>query len=502
MSEPVSQSSRHLISILIPVYNERVWLRPCVERVITAPLPDGLDREIIIVDDASNDGTHDVALELAHRFAPIVRLIRQPKNFGKGAAIARAIQEIRGQFAIFQDADLEYDPADYPALLRPLLDGYADVVYGSRFVPRGMRRVLNYHHELGNRFLTALSNLCTGLNLTDMETGYKAFRSDVLRTIPIRSRRFGIEPEITAKIAKRRCIVYEVPINYHGRNYAEGKKIGWRDGIAAIFTILRFWLLDDCYEGRYGHQILVEMSLARRFHEWMAQLMLPHLGLRILEIGSGIGNLSRWLPRRERLVLSDSDPTYLRLLAEAWAGHPIVSVVKFDLNSDADAAALATHRFDTIVCANVLEHIADDAGALRRLASLLEPRGHLVLLVPQYPALYGPYDRQLGHHRRYRCKDLCQLVEAAGLRVVRTRSFNFAAIMGWWWNSIVLRRSSMSRWQIKCFDLLVPLMRHLERPIPLPGLSLLLVAEQPAAPTPTTGHSAAVPAVVTSASTP
>ncbi|MCX7818032.1 MAG: bifunctional glycosyltransferase/class I SAM-dependent methyltransferase [Kiritimatiellae bacterium] len=482
MSGASEPTGRRLVSILIPVYNERTWLRPCVERVLAAPLPDGLDREIIIVDDASDDGTAQIARDIERQHAPVVRVIRQPVNQGKGAAIARAIGEMRGQFVIFQDADLEYDPADYPVLLRPLLEGHADVVYGSRFVPRGMRRVLNYHHQLGNRLLTTLSNLCTGLNLTDMETGYKAFRADVLRTIPIRSRRFGIEPELTAKIAKRRCVVYEVPINYHGRSYAEGKKIGWRDGVAAIFTILKFWVVDDCYEDRYGHAILAEMSLARRFHQWMAQVMLPYLGLRILEVGAGIGNLSRWLPRRERLVLSDHDPTYLRLLGDAWAGHPIVRVARFDLDSDADADALAAERFDSVVCANVLEHIADDAAALRRLARVLEPGGRLVLLVPQHPALYGRYDRELGHHRRYRRETLRELVEASGLRVVHMRSFNFAAMLGWWWNSVLWRRRSMSRWQIKAFDLLVPLVSRLERHVQLPGLSLLCVAERPAGP--------------------
>jgi len=481
MSAAADTAERRLVSILIPVYNERLWLRPCVERVLAAPLPDGFEREVIIVDDASDDGTAQIARDLEQRHAPVVRVVRQPRNQGKGAAIARAVREMRGQFAIFQDADLEYDPADYPALLRPLVEGHADVVYGSRFLPRAMRRVLNYHHEIGNRFLTALSNLCTGLNLTDMETGYKAFRADVLRTIPIRSRRFGIEPEITAKIAKRRCVVYEVPINYHGRGYAEGKKIGWRDGVAAVFTILRFWIVDDCYEERYGHQILAEMSWARRFHEWMAELILPDLGVRILEVGAGIGSLGRCLPRRERLVLSDRDPLYLRLLADAWAGHPIVSVAKFDLESDADAAALAAHPFDTVVCANVLEHVADDAAAVRRMASVLEPGGRLVLLVPQHPALYGRYDRELGHHRRYRREDLRRLLEAAGLRIVRERSFNFAAMIGWWWNSVVLRRRSMGRWQVKLFDLIVPLMRRVERRLALPGLSLLMVAERPVA---------------------
>lgn len=466
-----------LVSIMVPAYNERAYLARCVQRVLAAPLPAGLRREVLLIDDGSTDGTAEVARELAARHAPNVRAVLLPRNSGKGAALARGIQEMRGQFTVFQDADLEYDPADYMALLTPLIEGGADIVYGSRFVPRAMRRVLNYHHEIGNRFLTALSNLCTGLNLTDMETGYKAFRADILRTMPIRSRRFGIEPEITAKVAKRRCIVYEVPINYHGRTYAEGKKIGWRDGLAAIFTILRFWLIDDCFEDRPGHSTLAGLSRARRFHDWLAQAILPHLGFRILEVGSGIGNLSRRLPRRELLMLSDIDPEYLRQLSDAWRGHAIVRVARFDLTSDTDAAALASLDFDTIVCLNVIEHIENDAAALRRLRRLLAPGGRLVLLAPQYPALYGSFDRTLGHYRRYTRAEMAARVEAAGFVIRQMSSFNFPAILGWWLNSRVLRRREFGRLQLWLYDLMVPFFKRLERWLPLPGISLLCVAE-------------------------
>ena len=308
------EGSRHvsaMLSILVPVYNERAYLGRCIERVLAAPLPGGLAREIILVDDASTDGTTDLVRAIATRHPGTVRAFFQQPNQGKGAAIRRAVQEMRGQYAIFQDADLEYDPREYVDVLRPILEGHADVVYGSRFASRTMRRVLNYHHALGNRFLTGMSNWFTGLNLTDMETCYKVFRSDVLRTIPLRSNRFGLEPEITAKIAKRNCVVYEVPISYYGRSYSEGKKIGWKDGVSALLTILKYWVIDDCFEERTGHDILRDLSHARRFNLWMVRTIQRYLGLRILEIGSGIGNISHLLPQREKLTVSDVDSVYL-----------------------------------------------------------------------------------------------------------------------------------------------------------------------------------------------
>ncbi len=307
-----------LLSILIPVYNERAYLRTCIEKVIAAPLPTGIERELILVDDASTDGSDSVIQSLVESYPDKIRSFHQPHNMGKGAAIRRAVAEMRGQYAVIQDADLEYDPREYVDLLRPVLEEGADVVYGSRFCIRHMRRVLFYHHKLGNLLLTHLSNLTTGLDLTDIETCYKLFRADLLKTIPLRSNRFGFEPEITAKISKRGCSVYEVPISYHGRGYAEGKKIGWKDGLSAIYTILKYWLIDDCFEERYGHAVLRGLSGARRLSRWMVTVIEPFLGDRILEIGSGIGNISRFLPKRERLTVSDMDPVYLELFQSAF----------------------------------------------------------------------------------------------------------------------------------------------------------------------------------------
>lgn len=227
------------LSVLIPAYNEERTLERCVRAVLEQPLPGELTLEIVLVDDGSNDGTWQVMERLAADSDGRITAHRQDINRGKGAAIRRAIELMTGDLAIFQDADLEYDPADYPRMLRPILDGRADVVFGSRFTS-GERRVLFFWHCMANKFLTLLSNMLNDTNWTDMETCYKAFASSVLRSIPLTANRFGIEPEITAKVARNRYRMYEVPVSYHGRSYEDGKKIGWRDGIAALWFIVKF----------------------------------------------------------------------------------------------------------------------------------------------------------------------------------------------------------------------------------------------------------------------
>jgi glycosyltransferase involved in cell wall biosynthesis len=222
------------LSIVIPVYNEKDTVLELVRRVRAVALP--LEREIIIVDDFSTDGTRDLIRGLE---GPDARVLFQPKNMGKGAALKTGFAAATGDIVLVQDADLEYDPAEYPALLAPILDGRADVVYGSRFLS-GPHRVLLFWHSVGNKILTAFSNMVTNLNLTDMETCYKVFRREVLAGMTLKSGRFGFEPEFTVKVAKLKCRIYEVPISYSGRDYAEGKKITWKDGLAALWHILRY----------------------------------------------------------------------------------------------------------------------------------------------------------------------------------------------------------------------------------------------------------------------
>jgi glycosyltransferase involved in cell wall biosynthesis len=233
------------VSVVMPVYNELPTLRAALERVMRAPL----ELEVLCVDDGSTDGSDKVLRELQTEY-PQIRLLQQPRNLGKGAALRRGIQEATGDFLIIQDADLEYDPADYPALLDPLIQGKADVVYGSRFLGSRPHRVLYFWHSLGNRVLTLISNCLTNINLTDMETCYKAFRREVIQAIPLKEDRFGFEPEVTVKIAKRRLRIYEVGVGYWGRTYEEGKKIGWRDGFRALWCLLKYSVTEPVVAAR------------------------------------------------------------------------------------------------------------------------------------------------------------------------------------------------------------------------------------------------------------
>ena len=225
------------LSVVMPVYNEQPTLRTVVERVLSV----GLEIELICVDDGSTDGSRQILSDLEKEH-PEMRVLLQPRNMGKGAALRRGIQDATGDYVIIQDADLEYDPSDYRSLLEPMENGQADVVYGSRFVGARPHRVLYFWHSVGNWVLTLISNMITNLNMTDMETCYKVFRREVIQAIPLEEDRFGFEPEVTIKIAKRQLRVYEVGISYWGRTYAEGKKIGWKDGLRALWCLAKYGL--------------------------------------------------------------------------------------------------------------------------------------------------------------------------------------------------------------------------------------------------------------------
>ncbi len=466
-------STPPILSVIVPCHNERSTVAELLKRVIAVPV----SKEIIVVDDASTDGSPDIVEQLAKR-EPVIRLIRIEKNVGKGAALRRGFAEARGEVVIVQDADLEYEPSEYPRLLQPILDGDADVVYGSRFAGHP-RRVMLYWHTVGNSLLTWLSNITTNLNLTDMETCYKAFRREIITSIPLESNRFGFEPEITAKIARRGYRLYEVPISYHGRDYWEGKKIGWKDGVSAIWTIFKYGLFDRGDNIAEGYVTLERMGKLSRYNKWIWDSISKYVGDRVLEVGAGIGNMTRVMYGRELIVATDVELPYLHILRNRFSRNPTIRVAKLDLNSEADCTALKEYHFDTVVCLNVLEHIEDDHGALRRLYQLLEPGGHLLLFVPADQRLYGEIDKQVGHFRRYSLDQLKELVQSEGFAVPDIFHQNVFGRLGWWFNGRILRRSHVPAGQSRIFDLMVPIMRRLEGNHPSKGLSLVAVAAKP-----------------------
>src|SRR5262245_54733064 len=466
------------LSVLVPVYNEVGTMRTLLERVRAVPLP----KEVIVVDDCSTDGT-DVALEEFRAETPETpdfRLVvlRHDRNRGKGAAVRTAIGSMTGDIAVIQDADLEYDPREYPRLIQPIVDGHADVVYGSRF-SGSPRRVLLFWHTVGNRLLTLLSNMCTNLNLTDMETCYKVFKADVLKRIPIRSDRFGLEPELTAKVAHLRCRVYEVPISYHGRGYAEGKKIGWKDAFSAVWTILQFRFRPDIGREDAGYTTLRRVQVLRRYNAFLWEQLKPFVGQRVLEVGSGTGLLTAYLASRQRVLATELDPEYVALLERTYAGRPNIEVRRLDLSQLA-TAGLAPGSFDTVICSNVLEHIENDAAALAAMRTLVSPGGRVVLVIPALKALYGEIDRAIEHHRRYSRDEIQDKLVRAGLAIEHLSFFNMIGVPGWWLNSRVLKRRAVPGIQARLNDFLVPLLRLEKRFGPPVGMSLLAVGRIPA----------------------
>jgi glycosyltransferase involved in cell wall biosynthesis len=471
------------LSILMPVYNERTVVERCISLVITAPLPENMERELVIVDDCSTDGTWEILQRLAAGF-PQICLFRHERNAGKGAAVRTAIEKATGDFSLIQDADLEYDPSEYPRLLKPLLDGHADAVFGSRYMAGEQTRVLPFWHSMINKGLTLASNMFCNLNLTDMETCYKVFRTDLLKSIPIRSDRFGFEPEIVMKSAKRKFRIYEVPISYHGRTYEEGKKIGWKDGLKALGVILKFWLIDDLYAAPYGRGVLNNLTGTPQYLSWLARKLRPHVGDAVLEVGAGIGNISgRLMARRVLYVAAEKDPLHLHALRNRFLRTPNVVVQRIDPEIPQDLAGLE-NCFDTVLCLNVLEYLDSPERVVRSLATTLKPGGVLIVLVPRGPGLFGTLDRSLGHKRRYAVADACRLMESQGLVVDQSLGFNKAGTPPWFAYSKLLGSRTINKPVLKIFDKTVWVWRRLDGLMPWPALSLIVVARKPAAPAP------------------
>ena len=478
-------SASTTLSILVPVYNEQYLVQPSLERLKILAESPLLDRiEIIVVDDGSTDNTAAVLREFENSLAgsPDPKLewlfLRHGINQGKAAAIQTALVRANAELTVIHDSDLEYHPLDLLKMVRVFLDEQADAVFGSRFLASEYRRVLFFRHELGNRFLTLLCNVVSDLNLTDMETCYKMVRTTLLKSIPLVGKGFEIEPEISIKLAKRGARIFEVPIRYAGRTYQEGKKIDWMDGLRAIFAILRFGFSDYIYaEDVYGSQVLGRLNRAPRFTKWMADVIRPYVGEKVLEIGAGIGNLTLQLIPRRMYWASDINPLYLTYLENIGLNRPYMRVGYTD--GENSESFPKEQKFDTVICLNVVEHLADDLAALNNIRGVLEDGGRAIVLVPCGPWLFGTLDEVLGHQRRYTKKQLVELAEKAGFHLENVMAFNRVGVIAWWLNGRLLRKRTFGLWQIKMLNLLTPLFRVLDNFLPLPSLSLIAVLSKP-----------------------
>jgi glycosyltransferase involved in cell wall biosynthesis len=464
-SRPVS------LSILVPVYNEQYLVETSLQRLEVLAESPLIERvRVIVVNDASTDQS-SAALRQFRGSIPGSKLsafewifLDHEENRGKGAAIRTAIAHVDTDLTVIHDADLEYHPSDLEKMIPLFLTEDADAVFGSRFLSGDFRRVLLFRHSLGNKLITLLTNLVTDLNLTDIETCYKMVRSDLLKSIPWESDRFGIEPEITVKLAKRNARIFEIPIRYSGRTYAEGKKITWKDGVRALGALIKFGISDRIYvDDEYGGRILARLNRAPRFTRWMAETIKPYVGERVLEIGAGTGNLTENLVPRSFYMASDINSQYLSRLEKLRQTRPYLRVQRTDA---AQQDTYPAEQFDTVVCLNVVEHLHDDVGALRNIRHALDE-----------PALFGSLDKVLGHYRRYTREQLIRACEDAGFTIQTLLKFNRIGAPGWWWNGKVLKRETFGLWQMKLLNWLVPFVRPIDRFLPFPHLSWIAILQ-------------------------
>lgn len=480
------------LSIIIPVFNEILCFQAFLDQLKTAPLDqcESIDSaELIFVDDGCMDGTQDVLQELAKSDAfsfscgnrAEIKLLVQPSNLGKGAALRRGIEVAQGDIILFQDADLEYSPKDFPNLVNPITKGHSDVVFGTR-VNGTTRIIFSFWESWFNSKLTGLSNLLNNVNLTDVMVGYKAFRGDLLRALSLKSDGYGIEPELASKAARARVKICETPISYRARVQEEGKKTGLWAKLSCVLAILRFGMLDRTPFKAGVNQTLT--ALDQTANVIYAPLLMKAMHgmipqgekLRILEIGSGIGSVSKFLLDFGELTATDISKRYTEILGDRFGHRKNVQVLQWDA-SEPPPQDLGT--FDLIVSFNVLEHIEDDKKALSIWSGLLRENGKLVVLVPNNPALYTPIDKSLCHFRRYTKNSLETLSRETGLTIKKSFYGNALGILGWFVVGKVLRRATISDGSLSLYKVLKKIFGPIEKLVErYTGLSLIVVVSR------------------------
>jgi len=483
-AEPRESVDSACATIVVPCFNEASTMEILLDRVLSSPFC----AEVIVVDDGSTDDSAAIARSVHDSR---LRVIEHGLNLGKGAALRRGFQEASAPFVIIQDADLEFDPAIYATLLEPLVAGDADMVIGSRFTSMP-HRVLRFRHAVGNKVLTLLSNCLTNLNLSDVMSGAKAFRRQVLEGIEIEQDRFGVESELAAKIAWGGWRVYEVGISYEGRSTEERRSATWNAALGNLYAILRYSGIGvriakprerfDAVGFADADDELADtldsLDDAGNYADWIVELMASHLGPRVLEVGAGHGTMSaRLRDHAETVTASELSPRAAAILRERFAEDPKVRVVEGDIDSAAE-----TGPFDSVVMINVLEHIPDDRAALASLFDCLVPGGTVAIYVPAYEVLYSDFDRDIGHCRRYRRSTITQALTASGFEMVGVRYLSLPGAIAWLIVARMANRQPTNRSIATAYDrAVIPILRRVEARWEMPaGQSLLAIARKPA----------------------
>ena len=482
------------LSVVVPFHNELRALPDMTQRLLAVDFAAlGVESELIFVDDGSTDAGRGV---LDSRPRDDVRVIVHERSRGRGAAVKTGLEAATGDVVCIQHADLGYDPADLPALVRPILDGEFEVVYGSRF--KGSASVSPFTNRLANRLLNLTVNLLFNRYLSDVYTGYKAFTRGALEGLTLTARTAAVELELTAHFLRKGLVIYEVPIAYRADADDRSRRPSLGDGLRAAGGALRYRFrpaptavgplsprapdapgaLDAAEGGGTIHTLgLEDLGAAVRYRRYQFELIEPHLGDSVLEVGAGLGDFAAQLTGRKRLVVADSDPFCQWSLRTRLASRPEVEVQALDLPGE----IRVDPPVDSVVAINLLEHIEEDVRALEAMASTVAPGGNVVLLVPGYPSLYGEFDRAVGHVRRYTPATLRQAVEAAGLQVTTLKPVNLLGGVAWW---VAVRMGGRARPTpaiVRLYDrLVVPLVRASERRFDPPfGQSVLCVARVP-----------------------